>query len=70
MAALWERQYALLEQSLRDRGADPAGLKERLKRQVIELPSWAVGNSGTRYGTFRSDGAAVTIWDKIDNCRG
>ena len=39
-----------------------------LKAQVIELPSWAVGNSGTRYGTFKDKGAAVTIWDKIDDC--
>jgi L-rhamnose isomerase/sugar isomerase len=66
--ALWEKQYALLEQSLRERGAEVQAAKEALQKQVIELPSWAVGNSGTRYGTFRSDGAAVTIWDKIDDC--
>jgi L-rhamnose isomerase / sugar isomerase len=35
---------------------------------VIELPSWAVGNSGTRYGTFKDAGAARNIWDKIDDC--
>jgi L-rhamnose isomerase/sugar isomerase len=66
--ALWEKQYALLEQSLRERGVEVQAAKEALKKQVIELPSWAVGNSGTRYGTFRGDGAAVTIWDKIDDC--
>jgi L-rhamnose isomerase/sugar isomerase len=64
----WEKQYALLEEALRQRGLDPEGVKDLLKKQVIELPSWAVGNSGTRYGTFRSDGAAVSIWDKIDDC--
>jgi L-rhamnose isomerase/sugar isomerase len=66
--ALWERQYALLREALRGRGAELEAAKEALKKQVIELPSWAVGNSGTRYGTFRSDGAAVSIWDKIDDC--
>jgi L-rhamnose isomerase/sugar isomerase len=35
---------------------------------VIEMPSWAVGNSGTRYGTFYQKGAARNIWDKIDDC--
>jgi L-rhamnose isomerase/sugar isomerase len=66
--ASWEKQYALLADSLAERGVEPEELKAELRRQVIELPSWAVGNSGTRYGTFRNEGAAVTIWDKIDDC--
>jgi L-rhamnose isomerase/sugar isomerase len=66
--AVWEKQYAVLAEALHDGGIDVDAVKERLKAQVIELPSWAVGNSGTRYGTFRSDGAAVSIWDKIDDC--
>jgi len=49
-------------------GISPAAIKKSLKEQVIELPSWAVGNSGTRYGTFRDPGAARNIWDKIDDC--
>ncbi len=63
-----EKQYALLAGTLAERGLQVEEVKARLKRQVIELPSWAVGNSGTRYGTFRNEGAAVTIWDKIDDC--
>lgn len=43
-------------------------IKQALKEMVVELPSWAVGNSGTRYGTFRDAGAARNIWDKIDDC--
>jgi L-rhamnose isomerase/sugar isomerase len=66
--ASWEKQYALLEETLRDRGVDVGAAAAQLAKQVIELPSWAVGNSGTRYGTFRSDGAAATIWGKIDDC--
>jgi L-rhamnose isomerase/sugar isomerase len=66
--AIWEKQYAVLAEALQDKGLDVEPAKSRLKKQVIELPSWAVGNSGTRYGTFRSEGAAATIWDKIDDC--
>lgn len=66
--AIWEKQYAVLDEALRERGVDVEAVKARLKAQVIELPSWAVGNSGTRYGTFRNAGAAATIWDKIDDC--
>ncbi|MCP5098661.1 MAG: TIM barrel protein [Chloroflexi bacterium] len=47
---------------------DVDGVVDALKQQVIELPSWAVGNSGTRYGVFKEDSAARHIWDKIDDC--
>jgi L-rhamnose isomerase/sugar isomerase len=66
--AVWEKQYDLLAETLGERNLDIEVMKTRLKEMVIELPSWAVGNSGTRYGTFREDGAAVSIWDKIDDC--
>ncbi|QGP91607.1 Xylose isomerase [Neomoorella glycerini] len=65
---LWEKQYQLLAQVLADKGIDIERVKDKLKKQVIELPSWAVGNSGTRYGTFREEGAAITVWDRIDDC--
>ncbi|MEG0257423.1 MAG: TIM barrel protein [Christensenella sp.] len=53
---------------LTDKGINVKEVISALKAQVIELPSWAVGNSGTRYGTFREEGSARTIWDKIDDC--
>ncbi len=65
---LWERQYEILAETLAARGIDVDGALSRIKGQVIELPSWAVGNSGTRYGVFRQAGAARHIWDKIDDC--
>jgi len=64
----WERQFEIIGNILQDKGIDTAIVLETLKDQVIELPSWAVGNSGTRYGVFREDGAARDIWDKIDDC--
>jgi L-rhamnose isomerase/sugar isomerase len=63
-----KKQYAILEDFLAEKGIDLEEVKKLLKSQVVELPSWAVGNSGTRYGTFMDKGAAVTIWDKIDDC--
>jgi len=65
---MWERQAETLTAVLADRGVDVAAVKDALRRQVVELPSWAVANSGTRYGVFRQKGAARTIWEKIDDC--
>ncbi len=64
----WEKQYEILADTLTDKGLDVSVIFEALKQQVIELPSWAVGNSGTRYGVFREDSAARNVWDKIDDC--
>ncbi len=58
-------RFKRLADSLAEKGVDVNAVLTRLKAQVIELPSWAVGNSGTRYGTFREEGSARTIWDKI-----
>lgn len=63
-----ERMFLETSRILEDKGVDVLSVIEALKKQVIELPSWAVGNSGTRYGTFREEGSARTIWDKIDDC--
>ena len=57
---IWEKQFEVLGNVLADRGINVAGVINSLKQQVIELPSWAVGNSGTRYGVFREDGAAIS----------
>ncbi len=65
---IWEKQFEILGNILAEKGIDAAAVLNSLRNQVIELPSWAVGNSGTRYGVFREDGAARDIWDKIDDC--
>lgn len=40
-------------------------IKTRLAEQVIELPSWAFGNSGTRFKVFSTPGTARTVYEKI-----
>lgn len=38
-----------------------------LERQAIELPSWAFGNSGTRFKVFTTPGTPRTPFEKIDD---
>jgi L-rhamnose isomerase/sugar isomerase len=39
----------------------------RLDALEIETPSWAYGNSGTRFHVYPWPGAARTVWDRIDD---
>ena len=57
--------YRLLETRLSDQGRDVPRIKERLKAQVIETPSWGYADSGTRFGSFKQPGAAITIAEKL-----
>jgi len=43
------------------------GIKERLLAQRIETPSWAYGNSGTRFKVFAQPGVPRTVEEKIDD---
>jgi L-rhamnose isomerase / sugar isomerase len=43
----------------------PASVSETLARQEIELPSWAFGNSGTRFKVFTTPGTPRTPQEKI-----
>jgi len=43
----------------------PASISEILARQEIELPSWAFGNSGTRFKVFTTPGTPRTPQEKI-----
>ena len=42
-----------------------AGALEVLRRQHIELPSWAFGNSGTRFKVFAQQGVPRDPWEKL-----
>lgn len=60
--------YKWTVDELSGKGLDINAIEDKLKTLVVQLPSWAVGNSGTRYGTFRDKGAAANVWQKIDDC--
>jgi L-rhamnose isomerase / sugar isomerase len=38
-----------------------------LREQEIETPSWAFGNSGTRFKVFAQQGVPRTVWEKTDD---
>ncbi|TDC45638.1 L-rhamnose isomerase [Actinomadura sp. KC345] len=46
---------------------DTSAVKDALRRQQIETPSWAYGNSGTRFKVFAQRGVPRTPWEKIDD---
>jgi L-rhamnose isomerase/sugar isomerase len=42
-----------------------SSIADRLADQAIELPSWAFGNSGTRFKVFSTPGTPRTVQEKI-----
>ena len=46
---------------------DTSAVKDALRRQQIETPSWAYGNSGTRFKVFAQRGVPRTPHEKIDD---
>ncbi|WP_071659892.1 L-rhamnose isomerase [Streptomyces humi] len=46
---------------------DVAAVKAALKTQTVETPSWAYGNSGTRFKVFAQQGVPRDPWEKLDD---
>ena len=46
---------------------DLAAVKAALRQQEIELPSWAFGNTGTRFKVFVQPGVPRTPWEKAED---
>lgn len=44
---------------------DFSDISSELERQAIELPSWAFGNSGTRFKVFSSEGTPRSVEEKL-----
>ncbi|OKJ95073.1 rhamnose isomerase [Streptomyces sp. CB03234] len=44
-----------------------AAAKAALRAQAVETPSWAYGNSGTRFKVFAQPGVPRTPWEKLDD---
>jgi len=47
--------------------ASSSGIKQALRQQWLETPSWAYGNTGTRFKVFKNPGAARDPYEKIDD---
>ena len=63
----YSKAYQLLGERLEEQGLNIEEVKETLKNQKIETPSWGYANSGTRFKTFPWEGAAVSTNEKIDD---
>ncbi|MFN8379077.1 MAG: L-rhamnose isomerase [Anaerolineae bacterium] len=61
------KYYPQLEQQLQERDISVESVKAKLRLQHIETPSWGYGNSGTRFKTFPSPGAARNIEEKLQD---
>lgn len=59
--------YKLLCDQLADRNVDVEAVKACLKAQVIETPSWAYADGGTRFKVFKQAGAAASIQEKLQD---
>jgi L-rhamnose isomerase / sugar isomerase len=46
---------------------DLTAVQAALRQQEIELPSWAFGNTGTRFKVFGQAGVPRTPWEKADD---
>ncbi|EFL36662.1 L-rhamnose catabolism isomerase [Streptomyces viridochromogenes DSM 40736] len=46
---------------------EPAAAKTALKTQAVETPSWAYGNSGTRFKVFAQAGVPRDPYEKLDD---
>ncbi|MYS53311.1 rhamnose isomerase, partial [Streptomyces sp. SID6013] len=44
-----------------------AAVKAALKTQAVETPSWAYGNSGTRFKVFAQAGVPRDPFEKLDD---
>jgi L-rhamnose isomerase/sugar isomerase len=60
-------QFFALAEVLSDQGIDVEGVKDKLKAQEIETPSWGYGNSGTRFGVFKQPGAARDVHERLSD---
>jgi L-rhamnose isomerase/sugar isomerase len=60
-------RYEVQAEELAARGIDVDALKQSLKEQVLETPSWGYGNSGTRFGVFKQPGAARDVHERLSD---
>ncbi|MFQ6040950.1 MAG: L-rhamnose isomerase [Candidatus Poribacteria bacterium] len=60
-------RYELLAEEIETQGIDVEDVKDRLKKQHIETPSWGYGDSGTRFFVFRQPGAARNVYEKLQD---
>src|SRR5262245_50412016 len=59
--------YDQLAGQLPARGVDVDAVEAALRAQVVETPSWAFGNSGTRFAIFTQPGLPRDPFEKLED---
>jgi L-rhamnose isomerase/sugar isomerase len=59
--------YDLIADLLAARGDDISRVEAALRAQEVETPSWAFGNSGTRFAVFAQQGAPRDPFEKLED---
>ncbi|MBN1552981.1 L-rhamnose isomerase [bacterium] len=62
-----EGALKVLVDKLTVQGIDVEQVKNKLKNQKIELPSWGFSDSGTRFQIFKQPGVPRNIYEKFDD---
>jgi L-rhamnose isomerase/sugar isomerase len=63
----WREEYRVLADGLAERGQDVESIKDSLKQQEVETPSWGYGNAGTRFQVFPQAGAPRNAFEKLED---
>ncbi len=58
---------SVIAEGLTRQGRSLEDVLARLRAQRIEMPSWAFGNSGTRFKVFPQTGVPRTLFEKLDD---
>lgn len=64
---LLDEQYSIFEQKILAKGIKIDEIKNKLKAQRIETPSWGYNDSGTRFKVFHQPGAARNIYERLQD---
>ncbi len=67
-ATTLKADYAALAEHLDRRGIDIEGIKSKVSKYGVAIPSWGVGTGGTRFARFPGPGEPRNIFDKLDDC--
>jgi L-rhamnose isomerase/sugar isomerase len=59
--------YDLLAETLAARNDDIGRVEAALRAQEVETPSWAFGNSGTRFAVFAQAGVPRDVFEKLED---
>jgi L-rhamnose isomerase/sugar isomerase len=68
LLAQHEADYRHLAGQLARRSIDIEGVKDKVKRFAVALPSWGVGTGGTRFARFPGAGEPRHVFDKLQDC--